>query len=199
MGPRCSASSPVWHSVWCWEHSAAAVLLGASQRLSLVDVPHLSVFRPRSEQFRWRWHGSEEEPPVEKWPAGQRSHTVSLSGVPVRQRRQICIWPTTVPQVSSHTPGVFSVREHELHCSAQTGFQELQPQRRVTTHQDDIWQCDSGNESPLSFYCTVLHQISVGAMTACDITTQDVGLSVNFADWLTGKSTCHFKTIFSIH
>lgn len=90
MGPTVAVSyttrcmfSPVWHKVWCWEHSTVAILSWLPQTLSEVDVPHLSVFKPKSEQFLWHWHGSVEEPPMEKWPAGHRSHTVSLTGVPV--------------------------------------------------------------------------------------------------------------------
>lgn len=50
--------------------------------LSLEELPGLSGLRPRALQFLWARHGSVEDPPLEKRPGGQRSHTVSLSGVP---------------------------------------------------------------------------------------------------------------------
>lgn len=85
---RCPAScgvlkvSPLWHRVWWWEHSSMAALSWVAQRLSVVDVPHLRVLKPRLEQFLWGRQDSVEESLVEKWPTGQRSHTVSLTGVP---------------------------------------------------------------------------------------------------------------------
>lgn len=73
--------------MWCWEHSS--VLSGGPQMLSEVDVPHLCVFWPECEQFLWGWHGSVEESLSEKWPAGQRLHTVSLTGVPGRDKHRV--------------------------------------------------------------------------------------------------------------
>ncbi len=81
--------SPLPHRVWCWEQSSVAVLSGMLQTLSEVDVPHLSVFKPEAEQFLCGWHGWVEESLVEKWPAGQGLHTVSLTGVPGRHKHKI--------------------------------------------------------------------------------------------------------------
>jgi len=52
--------------------------------LSLEELPGRSDLRPRALQFLWARHASVEDPPLEKRPGGQRSHTVSLSGVPGR-------------------------------------------------------------------------------------------------------------------
>lgn len=57
---------PLRHKVWCWEQSSVAVLSWVLQTLSEVDVPHLTVFKPKCEQFLWGWHGSVEESLVEK-------------------------------------------------------------------------------------------------------------------------------------
>lgn len=115
--------SPVWHKVWWWEHSSVAFLSGVPHWLSAVDVPHLSVLRPNSEQFVWGWHGLVEEPPGEKWPSGQSSHTVSLTGVPGRDlQRYVLQMKTDRSDTSEHvrkhlTTDFFSHLELQLKLS----------------------------------------------------------------------------------
>lgn len=43
-----------------------AVLSWVAQRLSMADVPHLRVLKPRLEQFLWGRQGSVEESLAEK-------------------------------------------------------------------------------------------------------------------------------------
>lgn len=185
--------SPVWHIVWWWEQSSGAFLSWEPpQRLSEVDVPHLSVFMPKSEQFLWGWHSSVEESPAEKWPSGQCSHTVSLNGVPERDTQVqtmkektdkfAFLWPSLkkvsvkknwliISFVSPKTPQLFSLCERDIHFLVHQMWWLCVSKK---TDHGDMWRlmrmtddCHSENDSHQSHHTSVV-SVSFITTTACD-------------------------------